>query len=749
MFKFFFKFVIILLLTINISHGEVLNNVEIIGNKRISKETIMVLGDISVGLEINNSILNDKLRRLYNSGFFSDISIQFVEGNLKIFLTENPIIDDFQINGIKKKALVDFIKSNMTLKNRMSYSQSTLKNDLDKVNDILKINGYYFSKINSSLIKNEELNSVNIVLDIELGNKAKIKEIIFLGDKKIKDKKLLEIISSEEHRFWKFISNKVFLNQSIIDLDKRLLENYYKNQGYYNVKIFDSYAELDDKGSFKLIFNIDSGLKFYFNNFTLNLPDDYRQKDFETLESIFDELKNKKYSLNLLNKILNEIENIASSKLYDFIKTDLNVEIINNNKLNFIFTIDESEKFYVQRINILGNFNTVEEVIRNNLIVDEGDPFNELLFNKSINQLKSLNIFKSVKSEIEETSDKNLKIININVEEKPTGEISVGAGYGTTGGVVSASIAEKNFLGKGITLNSNLELSTNGIKGEIIYSKPNFNYTDNTLSTSIKSVKTDNLSNYGYKINEIGFSVGTRFEQFENLFFSPELDISIEDLETNSNASNSLKKQAGSYHDFYFNYSFDNDKRNSTFNPTSGYKVNFYQQFPLSSENYELTNTFIFTNYHLLNETSDMIGKASLYLQHVNSLNGNNARISKRATIPYNRLRGFEKGKIGPIDNFDYIGGNNVLSLNLSANLPYVLPTIENIDFNYFIDIGNVWGVDYDSSIDDSNYLRSSTGIGLDILTPIGPLSFSLTQPITKKSTDKTETFRFNLGTTF
>ena len=144
-----------------------------------------------------------------------------------------------------------------------------------------------------------------------------------------------------------------------------------------------------------------------------------------------------------------------------------------------------------------------------------------------------------------------------------------------------------------------------------------------------------------------------------------------------------------------------------------------------------------------------MIGKVSLYLKAVNSLNDSDVRISKRNQVPYNRLRGFEKGKIGPVDNTDYIGGNYVTAINLTTNLPGILNTVENIDFLYFIDIANVWGVDYNSTINDSNTIRTSTGIGLDWLTPIGPLSFSLTQPLTKKSTDKTETFRFNLGTTF
>ena len=144
-----------------------------------------------------------------------------------------------------------------------------------------------------------------------------------------------------------------------------------------------------------------------------------------------------------------------------------------------------------------------------------------------------------------------------------------------------------------------------------------------------------------------------------------------------------------------------------------------------------------------------MVGKASFYFNSVNSVDGSDVRISKRSNIPYSRLRGFEKGKVGPIDSGDFIGGNYSAAINLSTNLPGVLNTLESLDFSYFVDVANIWGVDYNSSIDDSNTLRSSTGIAMDYLSPIGPLSFSWAIPITKKSSDKTETFRFNLGTTF
>ncbi len=747
--KFLFLFVLIFLVFFNTLKAENIDEIEIIGNKRVAKETIIVLGDVNKSISFSSDEFNKTLKKLYQTGFFSDVSLSLNKGLLTITVVENPIIENIEITGIKKKSFVEVIYEKINLKNRMSFTEVQFQKDITLINNILKSNGYYFSKITSSLKTNEDLNSININIDIDLGNKAKIKEISFLGDKKIKDKKLLELIASEEHKFWKFVSNKVYLNQSLIDLDKRLLENYYKDNGFYNVKILNSFAELNKEGSFKLVFNIDAGEKFYFNDLSLNLSSDYNENDFVKINKIFKKLKNEEYSLNKINSILDEIDNIASLELYDFINIDVSEDIVEKNKINFEFSVNEGEKFYVEQINILGNFNTIEEVIRNNLIVDEGDPYNKILFNKSINNLKSLGIFKKVDTKIKDSNIENTKIIDITVEEKPTGELSLAAGVGSDGTVIGGSITENNFLGKGITLDSQLQISQDSIKGKITYAKPYFNYSDNTLFTTIKSTSEDNLSNYGYKIDTAGFSVGTRIEQLDKLFFSPELDFTQEDLETSSLASKNLKKQEGSYSDFYFNYGLDFDTRDSTWNPSKGSMYSFYQKMPIVSDDNEISNTLVLTKYKKLNDQNSMTGKVSLYLKTVTSLDGSDVRISKRGYIPYSRLRGFQKGKIGPVENNDFIGGNYVSSLNFSTNLPRLFSTMENLDFSYFVDFANVWGVDYNSTIDDSNKIRSSTGIAMDIISPIGPLSFSLTKPITKKSSDKTETFRFNLGTTF
>ncbi|MDA9702522.1 outer membrane protein assembly factor BamA [Candidatus Pelagibacter sp.] len=741
------KIIAIFFFLLSFANAEPLKKFEISGNKRISDQTIIIFSEIKINEEITTRKLDEVIKRLYKTNFFKDINLSFENQTLFLKVEENPIIEKLELTGIKKQSLVEFIKGKLQLAEMKSFNQNLLTSDINLIYNILKTNGYYFAKITSSKNLDETLNTLNLKIDVELGEKAKIKKIIFLGEKIFKEKRLKEVIVSQEHKFWKFISRNVYINQELINLDKRLLKNYFKNNGYFNVEIENSFVEFDKNSNFNLIFNITPGKKYFFNDFSLNLPSNYDARLFENITKKFSKLKGDTYSLLKVNDILDDINNIALSRQYEFINASID-ETINGDRIDFNIDISESDKFYVERININGNYNTLEEVIRNNLIIDEGDPFNEILFNKSVNNIQSLGIFKKVKTDVKDGSNNSLKEININVEERPTGEISVTAGFGTTGETIGAGIKENNFLGKGIKLNTNFEVTSDSIKGQFIYAKPNFNYSENTLFTSIKSSTSDFLTDSGYKTSEIGFSLGTKFEQFQNIFLSPEIDFLIEDLETTSSASNILKKQEGSYTDLYFNYSINQDMRDKKFRTEDGYVTTFSQELPLVSDNSEISNAFEITNYRKLSSTSDMVGKVSFFGKTITGLS-DDVRISKRLTVPSYKLRGFQRGKVGPVDNNDYVGGNHVSSLNLSATLPTLVQGLDNLDVGVFFDAANVWGVDYDSSIDDKNTLRSSAGVALNLMTPIGPLSFSFANALSKASSDKTETFRFNLGTQF
>jgi outer membrane protein insertion porin family len=749
MLKFILKINFLLLIFLGSSFAEIVNSIDITGNKRLSKDSIILFGKIELKKDYTNQELNIILKNLYDTNFFKQINLNVENNILKISILENPIVEDVTLNGIKNKTFKEALVNLLTLTNRKSYIESEHLKDTNRIKNFVKASGYYFAEVKVSQINNNEQNSVQLIYDIDLGDRAKIKDIVFIGDKKIKDKKLKNIIASEENKFWKFISNKIYLDAERINLDKRLLSNYYKNNGYYSVEIENSFVEFQDKNSFKLVFKIKAGEKYKFNNVNLILPDDFEEKYFIKINEYLSKLKDKDYSLNRINKILDEIDNIALFRKYEFINADLNETVLNDYKLDISINIRESEKFYVEKINVLGNQFTLEEVIRNNFLVDEGDPYNELIFNKTINTLKSTGFFKTVDSNVKTGSTDNLKILDITVEEKPTGEISLGAGVGTSGATMSFGVKENNFLGKGIALDTNLSISESTVKGQFIYSKPNFNYSDNTLFTSVSSTNTDHMTVYGYKTSQIGASVGTRFQQYENLYFSPSLAANFETLKTTDSASVALKKQKGDYNDLNFNYSLDYDLRNQRYQTSDGFRNVFYQELPVISESYEITNQFQTSFYKKIIPSSDMIGRASLYTKAVNTLSNKDVRISKRLYIPQSKLRGFESGKVGPRDGTGFVGGNYITTLNLSSTLPQILPSFQNLDVSFFIDAANIWGVDYDSSLNESNKIRSSTGVAMDILTPIGPLNFSLSQPITKSSSDVTETFRFNLGTTF
>ena len=599
-----------------------------------------------------------------------------------------------------------------------------------------------------SELYNNELNSVQISINVNLGKKAHIKNISFIGNKIFKDKQLREIIASEEHKFWKFLTKNVYINENLLNLDKRLLSNFYKNSGYYNIKINSTFVELDKDENFKLVYNIDAGNKFFFNNFNIKVPADYNQGIFDEMQKKFNKFIDTEYSLYVIEDFLDQINDAALLKQFEFIDASVSEEIVGNDRVDITINIKESKKEYVEKININGNYVTIEDVVRNSLIVDEGDPFNQILFNKSLNNIRSLGIFKTVDYKISTGSSDEFKIIDVDVVEQPTGEIMAGAGYGTSGGTVLLGIKEKNFLGQGITLNANLELTEESIKGSLDYIEPYFNFSDNSLFASISNTENDYLDTFGYKTNEFQLSSGTSFEPYEKIIFSPNLSLSYENLDTNSKASNAIKKQKGTYSDIYFNYSLINDNRDNKFNPQTGNRTNFTQELPLYSDVNEISNAIEFTTYKKFSRQSDIVNKISIYSKMINSFD-NDVRISKRLHVPSSRLRGFEKGKIGPIDNNDYIGGNYIAAFNLSTKLPNLLAEFENIDFSIFLDTANIWGIDYNDALDDRSTLRSSAGLAVNVLTPIGPLSFSFSEAFSKASSDKTETFRFNLGTTF
>ena len=739
-------FIILFTLYSFLSSAEIINDVVVNNNKRISKESIISLGNIKIGTNYDQSDLDEVLKNLYGTNFFSDIKISVENNKIIVLVEENKIIQSVKINGVKSKTTQKLILSELQLKDRSPLVNFKVKQDLSKIKNSLSLQGYYFSQVNISIEENNN-DTVNLIYDIELGERAKIARIEFVGNKVFKNKKLRNLIVSEENKFWKFLSKKRYVNKNQVDLDERLLNNYYLNHGYYDVIINASSAQYLDNDTFKLTFNIDAGKIYKINKTKLTLPIDYKKTNFVKVEKLLSKLESEPYSFRKISKIVDQIDKISLLREYDFISASINEEKIENNKINLNIEITETAKLYVEQVNILGNDITQENVIRDVLEVDEGDPFNELLHAKSLNNLRAKNIFKTVQSDVVDGSGLNTKIININVVEKPTGEVMLGAGVGSDGGTIGFSVSENNFMGQGIKLSSSLRITEDTIRGNFATTTPNYKYSGKSLTTNIQSDVVDKMADSGYEATKTGFSLGTSVEQYEDLFFTPQFSTYFEHLTTDATASDNLKKQAGDYFETAFSYNIDYDKRNQTWQTSEGFRSKFTQSIPIVSNNWGMLNGYDYTKW--INFDNDLITKFDFYGRAKNSLTGDNIRVSERLHLPRKRLKGFIARAIGPVDGDDFVGGNFTAAFNFSSTLPMLLPSVETADFKFFIDAANVWGVDYRDNYDDSNKIRSSTGIAVDWFTPIGPLNFSLAQPITKVSTDQTETFQFNLGTTF
>ncbi len=743
--KIFFLTIFFLLNLYKFAYTEIIKEINVEGNERLANESIILFSELNVNDDITTQDLNLALKKLFETDYFKDVKINIKNGNLEIHVVENPLVQNIKIKGIKNKSIVDDLSKITKKIEKYPFLENKIIDQKNTLINIIRNSGFYFAKV-ETVIEDNNNNSVNIIYNFDLGERAKISEIKFIGNKIFKNNKLRNIIVSEESKPWKFITTNKFLNESRIKLDVNLLENYFRNKGYYNVEVKSSSAKVTDKNNFVLTFNIDSGKKYYFNNIDLEVSDDYEKENFINFYKIFEDLKGKPYSLNSIKKIINEIDNAALQKEFVFINANYQEEIIDNEKINIKIFFNESERFFVEKINIFGNFITEEKVIRNVLIVDEGDPYNEILFNKSINDIKSKQIFKSVKSKISDSEKQdNSKIIDITIEEKATGEIFAGAGTGTTGSVISAGIKEKNYLGKGITLDTVLTISDDEIKGKFSIVNPNFRNTDRSVNTTIESTTSDFMTTSGYKTTRTGLKMGTGFEQYQDLYFNIDISNYYERLETSDAASAIKKKQEGDYFENLISYGITLNKLDQNFQPTDGYLTTFNQTLPIYSDDTTIENTLKMSNYHSVNDS--LILSAKLYLKSVNSLD-DNVRVSKRVYIPSKRLRGFESGAIGPKDGSQFIGGNFGSAINLNSTLPNLLNGYEDIDFNIFLDAANLWHVDYDSSL-DSDKIRSSTGISMNWFTPIGPLSFSYAIPLSEAKTDKTESFRFQIGTSF
>jgi len=725
-----------------------ISNVLINGNRNISKDTILSnLGITSTNFTTDSQKLNLIKKKLFDTNFFSSIELEISNNTLIVSVIENPLIEFVIISGLEDRE--DFKKNIdklLLLKTNLLFSEFLLNSDIVSIQDYLKSQGFFNNNVEYK-VNAIENNKVNVFFDIKLNNKFVIKNISFIGNKKFSSSKLSSIISSREDSFLSLFSSSSIPSLDRINFDTISLKNFYLSEGYYDVQISNSSINIISENEVEIVFSIDAGNKYIVSEYVIANDISFLNKnDVAYINNLIKKYINKNYNQYSLNKLRNSIFDHISNQGFST-NVFYSIKKKTNNELIYVFNINEIlQKKIIRNIKVIGNDITEEKVIRNNILFSEGDIFNDFLIKKSQDLLRSLYLFKDVNINYNNVEKLDFVDITVSLKESPTGEISSGIGIGSSESTLNFNLKENNFLGKGIKTDIGLILGTQEIRGNIFYSDPDFLDSGNTFKNNFFLTK-NNYDSVGYENKIVGDTISYVYEIFQDIQFESGLGINFDDISVNNNASSLIKSQEGNYFTSKVFYNFFKDKRDRKFKPSSGYTLSFGQDLAFAPSDIPyITNNFYGSFYKELMD--NYTGSIRYKIKSINSLNDDSLKLSDRLFLTDREIRGFSNRGIGPKIQNDYIGGNYSFLTSLSTTFPNGLPDTWKASTNLFLDLGNVWGSDI-SGVNESNELRSSIGLGFTWNSPIGPLSMSYAQPLSKAQTDEVENFNFRIGSVF
>jgi len=710
--------------------------IEIKGNKTISNTTILSKIKTRVGLEYSQNIISDDLKRLYNTGYFSDVSVdrQDHKGGFKVifFLTEKPLIETIEFKGarhIRKRRLASFIR----LKVGEFLNYQKLKEDVKEIKDEYDRRGFSFAEVEYN-VKINEANKANIEIVIEEGYRVRIAKILFVGNSAFNDKRLLKIIKTRRDTL--FTSG--FYKEEVLEEDVVRLRSFYQREGFIDVRV-DYKIEPQLKGRMILTFNIDEAKQYTVGTITIEGNKEFSK---ETIISVLSECTpGAIFSQEKLEIDLSQIQKLYFDKGYIFAQSIKTTSIDpKTGKVDIAYTINEGNVAYVNRVNIKGNTKTKDIVIRRELRISPGDQFDGEKLRRSKERLRNLGFFEEISFDIEPGVSSRTRDLVVEVKEAKTGEFSFGGGYSSIDEVVAfVEIAQRNFdfknfpyfTGGGQDLRLHVELGS--VREEFLLSFTEPWIFDYPISFGFDVYKTvhqrESDVGYGYSEKRKGMDLrlGKELSEYVSGGLTYRFDnITISDV--SEEASNDLKKEIGENDVSSLDFVLTRDTRDNIFEPTRGTLLR--GQFGVAGGPFGGDKDFL-----------RFIGKGSY---DIPSVRDSVLEFRVRAgfidaygdseDVPiYERffaggastIRGYNERKVGPIDSSseDPIGGESLLV----GNVEYTMPIIEFIKLATFFDTGNVW-----SRIKDfgNGGFKSGVGLGLRVKTPIGPIRLDYGYPL-------------------
>ena len=738
------------------------SRIDVSGNQRIAADTIRTIAGIPASKRVTPGQINDAVQNLYSSGLFESVDVRPERGRLIIDVVENPTINRIAVEGnkrLKDEALLPLIGSVP----RRAYSPTQAEADVAAIAQAYAQAGRLAARIKPKIIKRSD-NRIDLVFEVREGRVVEVNRIGFTGNRVYSDRRLRRAIATKQAGLFRALIRKDTYIQDRVEFDKQKLTEFYKRRGYIDAEVLSSGADFSrQRNSFLLNFKVQEGQQYKFGDMTItSLEPDVSIDDYQRALKL---KSGRPFDPRKVETTLERLDIIAYDRGLPFIQAVPRITRNDDTRtIDIEFELQRGARTFVERIDIEGNSTTLDRVIRRQFKVIEGDPFNRREIRQATDRIRGLDFFAKVEVDSREGSAPDQAVIDVNVEEKPTGSLGFGLSLGTDDGLGGAiTLSENNFLGRGQKFSLAVTTSKEDRTFDLSFAEPAL--FDRDLSAGFELFyRTTNSSFNSYDTVSVGFAPKIGFPISKNSRLELSYSLSSDKITTENTVSPFIQDETGTRVTSAIGARYTLDRRNSPIDPTAGFVFSLDQKLAVigGDQNYYRAVANAKTYRSFFNE--EVVLSAELEGGLIHSLSGSSTRVIERFSLGGDKLRGFETYGIGPRDMnnngsgtpfAEPLGGNFFAVARLEASFPIGLPEEYGVHGGLFFDIGSVWGLDSTTSsagtsVDDSRQFRSAIGVSLFWDTALGPLRFNFSKPLKYiEGVDNTQNFNFTIATRF
>ena len=728
-------------------------DIRVEGNNRIEAATVFAYLTLAPGDVYNAGDADRSLKALFATGLFSDVTMTFQDAVLNVEVTENPIINRIVFEG-NRRIKDENLSQEIRLRSRVVYTRTKVQADVQRILELYRRRGRFAATVVPKVIQRPQ-NRVDLVFELNEGESTGVREISFVGNKFFTDKDLRAEIVTDESAWWRLLTTSDNYDPDRVTFDRELLRRHYLRNGFPDFRVLSSVAELTpDRTDFFLTFTIEEGERYRFGDLTVNPL--LENVDTAALEELIAEriTYEEWFNNEAIDDIVDHITEAVNDQGIAFVDVRPRIQRDRDTLMvNVAFDIDEGDKVFVERIDITGNVRTLDEVIRREFQLVEGDPFNTAKLRRSRTRLQDLGFFAKVDVAQSPGEASDQTVIDVEVEEKSTGALTFGGGYGSDAGLFGlVSLREQNLLGKGQDLRLSTSLGQKDQRIDVSFTEPYFLDRDVSAGIDVFRIVSDNQKTSSFSEKNTGLRLRTGYRITEYWSQTVNYEISQNEIsKVKKKASRFVKQEQGTNVLSSIGHRLSYDRRDRRLETTSGYLLGFGNQIAgLGGTKKWLRSDISGAYYWLLwRETVVSVRSGVGYIFGL----GKDVSIGDRYFLGGGNLRGFKSSGAGPRDiaTSDALGGKFRYTGGVEMQFP--LNVAEELDFKgkIFSDFGTLTGLDKagGKAVHDTGSLRASAGIGVGWSSPLGVIGVDLAVPLLKENHDGKEVLRLNFGTRF